>query len=179
MSRLSSTPPLRRATVRATPIDPSRLRMGVPRARVAAMASQVFRSRESSTAMRGEMSSKGSPVSSQWAVTLARASRPRGWGISIICSRAPSAKSSRNSRSRESMAASRAATQMMPGAMRASSWGSGPIPRGKRVMTMRKNQSGLRMSARWRNAISSSRRIRVSTAFSMRPPWGETRGRGS
>jgi len=55
------------------------------------------------------------------------------------------------------MAASRAATQIMPGAMRASNWGSGPIPNGNRVMTMRKNQSGLKMSARWRRAISNSR----------------------
>ncbi len=48
---------------------------------------------------------------------------------------------------------------MMPGAIRASSRGCGPtLLNGNRVMTIRKNHSGLqRMSAPWRNATRSSR----------------------
>ena len=53
---------------------------------------------------------------------------------------------------------SSAATQIMPGAIRASSCGSGPILSGKRVITIRKNHSGLAISALWRNATRSSRR---------------------
>ena len=49
-------------------------------------------------------------------------------------------------------------TQIMPGAIRASSCGSGPILSGKRVITIRKNHSGLAISALWRNATRSSRR---------------------
>ena len=64
----------------------------------------------------------------------------------------PSCQSSRNNRSITSSAASSAATHTTPGAICASSCGAAPTPNGNRVMTIRKNQSGLRISAPLRHA---------------------------
>ncbi len=96
--------------------------------------------------------SNGRPVTIQCAITFASTAAGKGNGNNINCSRLPSCKSSRNSRSSASKDESSAATQIMPGAIRASSCGSGPILSGKRVITIRKNHSGLAISALWRNA---------------------------
>ena len=59
------------------------------------------------------------------------------------CSNEPSSKSERKILSSDNIAASKAATQIMPGAMRASNSGMAPIANGNNVMTNIKNKSGL------------------------------------
>lgn len=76
--------------------------------------------------------SNGRPVTIQCAITFASTTAGKGNGNNINCSRLPSCKSSRNNRSSASKDESSAATQIMPGAIRASSCGSGPILSGKK-----------------------------------------------
>lgn len=64
--------------------------------------------------------SNGRPVTIQCAITFASTTAGKGNGNNINCSRLPSCKSSRNSRSSASKDESNAATQIMPGAIRAS-----------------------------------------------------------
>ena len=50
------------------------------------------------------------------------------------------------------MVESKAATQMIPGAILASRPGSGPIANGNKEITIKKNNIGFTISARWRKA---------------------------
>ncbi len=156
-SRLSRTPPRFRPTVRPTPTAPRKLSVGVPSSKVSASTPASCRLIPSSSAASGETISSGRPLIIQWATTFTSTTATSGVGRSISCSREPSCQSSRNNRSITSSAASSAATHTTPGAICASSCGAAPTPNGNRVMTIRKNQSGLRISAPLRHARRSSR----------------------
>ena len=101
----------------------------------------------------GDSKISGKPVSNQCATTLAKAVIGKGCAVNINCSREPSIKSSRNKRSKESNAESNAATHAIPGAIRESNFGSGPITSGNKVITSKKNHSGFKISAFLRIAI--------------------------
>jgi hypothetical protein len=59
--RISSIPPLRSPSVSAAPSPPSRLRMGVPRARLASSMSSTSPGRPNESPTRGEATISGSP----------------------------------------------------------------------------------------------------------------------
>ncbi len=137
---------------------PTKLNIGVPSTRVAASTAVDATLRWVSAPSRGETSSNGNPVTSQWAEILASTSRGSGYGLTSSCSSEPSSKSARNKDSSVSSTLSSATTQMIPGAMSLRVSGAGLTPRGKRLITMSVNSSGLATSDRRRMASSRSRR---------------------
>ncbi len=88
-----------------------------------------------------------------------------GYSLSNISSRVPSSKSERNRESRDSIEASRAATQIIPGPISANTCFSGLIPRGKSVTTITKKNSGLRISLLCLNASRKSRFNKLKKAL--------------
>lgn len=65
VSKLNNTPPLPMPTVNATPIAPSKLKIGVPSSKVKNTALKATISKLSSTATNGDNNSKGKPVNNQ------------------------------------------------------------------------------------------------------------------
>src|SRR5258706_10110799 len=128
--------------------------------------------------MSGAISASGNPETIQCAAALAAATTPSGDAPSIICSSVPSAWSAANRRASESIEDSNAATQITPGAMARSRFGSKPMPSGKRLVTMTKNSSAVATSPRRRQASSRSRRTTQSAASSMQLDHPRRRGSG-
>src|SRR5262245_55324181 len=73
---------------------------------------------------------------------------------------------------------SSAATQITPGAIARSRFGSAPTPSGKRLATMTKNSNAVATSLRRRKASSRSRRTTQSAASSMQLDYARRRGAG-
>src|SRR5262245_31849741 len=92
---------------------------------------------------------------------------PSGVAPSSICSRVPSAWSAAKRRDSESSDESSAATQITPGAMARSRFGSAPTPSGNRLATMTKNSSATATSLFCRSASSRSRYSTPRTASSI------------
>src|SRR5688572_782792 len=113
--------------------------------------------------MSGAISTSGSPDTIQCASTLAATSAPSGAAASSICSSVPSAKSASNRRLSDNKEESSAQTQITPGAMARSWFGSAPIPSGNRLATITKKSNATATSLRRRIATSRSRRKTAST----------------
>ena len=113
--------------------------------------------RPNSRPTSGVATISGSPVSSQCAQHLAAATAIGGCGASSICSSEPSARSPAKSEFTDSIDASSAQTQTMPGAISRSICGSGPTPSGNRLSATMKNTSGSSESMRRRDASLRSR----------------------
>src|SRR5687768_6169816 len=113
--------------------------------------------------MSGAISTSGSPDTIQCASTLAATSAPSGAAASSICSSVPSAKSASNRRLSDNKEESSAQTQITPGAMARSWFGSAPIPSGNRLATITKKSNATATSLRRRMATSRSRRMTAST----------------
>ena len=130
-------------------------------------------------------SSSGRPVTSQWAAALASAIAAGGRPESRSWSSEPSSRSAPNSRSSGSSAASSAQTQTMPGAMRPSVSGAGPIASGNSAAVSTKNSRAASVSAPWRSDSRSSRARTAAKAVMDGEPahsplaggrWGRGRG---
>src|SRR5882672_11404508 len=149
---------------------PLKPRIGVPRARDRTNTPNSSRGRSNCSAKTGEISTSGRPVTSQCANTFAATIIPKGVAPSIICSSVPSAWSAANTRLSASIDASRAATHSTPGPTVRSSFGSGPIPRGKRLTTITKKSTTVRTSELRRAASSRSRKITQRSAAIISAP---------
>src|SRR3954468_20071609 len=104
----------------------------------------------------------GNPDTSQCANVFAATTTPSGDAPSSICSSVPSAWSAANRRPSDSRLDSSAATQMTPGAIARSRFGSAPTPSGNRLATMTKNSSATATSLFCRTASSRFLRITVT-----------------
>ena len=110
----------------------------------------------------GANNTTGKPQTSQCANTLAVTNNVNGCGASNICSKLPSAKSAANKRVSESIPANNAATHKTPGAILLNTAGSGPMPSGNKLETIKKKNSVVATSERLRKA---SKRSRFSTVI--------------
>ena len=90
---------------------------------------------------------------------LANTRTVKGCELKSICSSEPSSKSERNRLSSDNIAASNADTQITPGAIACNNFGCAPTPRGNKVTTKIKKNTGLATSALRRRARIKSRRI--------------------
>ncbi|EDN68050.1 hypothetical protein BGP_3285 [Beggiatoa sp. PS] len=146
----SNTPPRRKPTVKATPIAPTKLKIGVPNTNVAIKVGIACSGKNSNKLKKGANTMSGKPVISQCANTFANTSNGKECADKVICSKEPSSKSERNRLSSDNIAANKAVTQITPGAIPCKSLDSGEMPNGNRLTTIIKNNNGLANSARWR-----------------------------
>src|SRR5690606_5485535 len=82
------------------------------------------------TPSKGAISVTGKPVTSQCTRIFASTVKYKGCGLISICSSEPSSKSLRNKPSRDNKVANSAITQIIPGAILASTPDSGLMPKG-------------------------------------------------
>ena len=143
----SSSPPRRILTVSALPTAPISVRHIVPNSKLATSEGRPCSGRPSMIANSGDTNASRNPVVNQCAATSASTSTASGYGASASCSKLPSSKSEANNLALTMRLASSATTHRMPGAIAARRSGSGPRPKGKRVTTMKKNNSGFATSA--------------------------------
>ena len=85
----------------------------------------------------------------------------KGYSLNNMCSKVPSSKSERNNDSRDSIDASKAATQIIPGPISARICLSGEIPKGNSVTTITKKNNGFNISLLCLNARRKSRFIKL------------------
>ncbi len=133
----------------------------LPSSRPSSSAGMASSGMRSMIATGPAASSSGTPVTSQCDAAFAAAMPNAGRPDSSSRSSEPSSRSAPNSRSSGSSAASSAQTQTMPGAIRPSVSGAGPIASGNSEAVTMKNSSAARVSAPCR---TESRRSRSRTA---------------
>ena len=161
-NKATSNPLPRTPSVSAAPIAPIRLNAGVPSNKASTKTNNASLGNAYCKPMIGASNTTGKPQTIQCAKILAKTNNANGCGASSICSRLPSAKSAANNRVSEIMPANNAATHSTPGAILLSTAGSGPIPNGNKLDTIRKKNSVVATSERLRKA---SRRSRLNTVI--------------
>ena len=150
--RAIKAPALFNPKVSALPIEPRRLRIGVPRHKVITSTKLASKDISNWAARMGEINIKINPEQTQCAAIFANTTRDSGQLLRTSCSSVPSCKSSVNTLERESIEARSALTQITPAEILRSRVGSGPIASGNKLATNAKKKMAAKVSVFLRRA---------------------------
>src|SRR6202040_1507850 len=121
---------------------PSQLKVRVPKLKLSSMVPKADSGMASAVPTMGDTSTNAAPLTNQCANVFAMTITVRPCPDNASCSKVPSSASLLNSASRDSSDDSSAATHRTPGAMSRSSDNCTDRPKGKSVVTIKKNTNG-------------------------------------